>query len=201
MKSKICCVALLVFGSFIPALGQGIKSDTLFGGLPVSKLRSVAVLSDYELVGWTGKHEFFELSKEFLWTGTERDFKRFLSNRNPVVRAMGLLCLAQTDFDKHFLTLFSLTKDKEEVSLAHGCIISRITVGEFANRLLANPYFLEPEGKKPLTQPPSKSLDASGGSVFLNWPGAAKGALIRAAALTQPLCFSEFSSHENADLN
>jgi hypothetical protein len=29
-------------------------------------------------------------------------------------------------------------------------------------------------------------LDASGGSVFLNWLGAAKGALIRAAASTQP---------------
>ncbi len=34
---------------------------------------------------------------------------------------------------------------------------------------------------------PSKSLDASGGSVFLNLLGAAKGALIRAAASTQPL--------------
>jgi hypothetical protein len=32
---------------------------------------------------------------------------------------------------------------------------------------LANPYFLEPEGKKPAMQPSSnKSLDASGGSVF-----------------------------------
>jgi hypothetical protein len=31
-----------------------------------------------------------------------------------------------------------------------------------------------------------KSLDASGGSVFLNLIGPAKGALIRAAASTQP---------------
>ena len=152
MKTKICCIALLICGSFIPALGQGLKLEAL-GGLPISKLRSVTVLSDYELVGWSGKHEFFELSKEFLWAGTERDFKRFLSDRNPVVRAMGLLCLAQTDFGKHFLTLLSHTKDKEEVSLAHGCMISRITVGEFANRLLANPYFLEQEGKKPAIRP------------------------------------------------
>ena len=165
MKSKTCCcVVLLIFGCFTSALGQGIKLEAL-SGLPISKLRSVAVLSDYELVGWSGKHEFFELSKEFLWAGTESDFKRFLSDRNPVVRAMGLLCLAQTDFNKHFLTLLSHTKDKEEVSLAHGCVISRITVGEFANRLLANPYFLEPEGKKPAMQSsPNKSLDASGGS-------------------------------------
>ena len=33
----------------------------------------------------------------------------------------------------------------------------------------------------------NKSLDASGGGVFLNLRGAAKGALIRAAASTQPL--------------
>jgi len=110
MKSKICFgMALLIFGCFTSALGQGIKSDAL-GGLPISKLKSVDVLSDYELVGWTGKHEFFRLSKEFLRDGTERDFKRFLSDRNPVVRAMGLLCLAQTDFDKHFLTLLSHTR-------------------------------------------------------------------------------------------
>src|SRR6266852_5210021 len=34
--------------------------------------------------------------------------------------------------------------------------------------------------------PPNKSLDASGGSVLLNLLGAAEGALIRAAASTQP---------------
>jgi len=35
-------------------------------------------------------------------------------------------------------------------------------------------------------------LDASGGSVFLNLLGAAEGALIRAAASTQPLCGFDF---------
>jgi hypothetical protein len=35
---------------------------------------------------------------------------------------------------------------------------------------------------------PNKSLDASGGSAFLNLRDSAKGALIRAAASTQPLC-------------
>jgi len=37
----------------------------------------------------------------------------------------------------------------------------------------------------------NKSLDASGGSVFRNLLGAAKGALNRAAASTQPLCFPQ----------
>jgi hypothetical protein len=40
----------------------------------------------------------------------------------------------------------------------------------------------------------NKSLDASGGSVFRNLLGAAKGALIRAAASTQP-----FDAFEYAD--
>jgi hypothetical protein len=38
-------------------------------------------------------------------------------------------------------------------------------------------------------------LDASGGSVFLNLPGAAKGALIRAAASTQLLGALEVLLH------
>ena len=38
----------------------------------------------------------------------------------------------------------------------------------------------------------NKSLDASGGSVFLNLLGAAEGALNRAAASTQPLGGSHF---------
>jgi len=36
-----------------------------------------------------------------------------------------------------------------------------------------------------LTALPNNSLDASGGSVFRNWLGAAQGAWIRAAASTQ----------------
>jgi len=39
---------------------------------------------------------------------------------------------------------------------------------------------------------PNKSLDASGGSVFRNLLGAAEGALIRAAASTQPLYRAAF---------
>lgn len=42
--------------------------------------------------------------------------------------------------------------------------------------------------------PSNKSLDASGGGVFCNWLGAAKGASIRAAASTQP--FGSFAMQE-----
>jgi len=45
---------------------------------------------------------------------------------------------------------------------------------------------------KPL---PNKSLDASGGSVFLNLLGAAEGALMLAAASTQPFGGHPIRSH------
>ena len=46
----------------------------------------------------------------------------------------------------------------------------------------------------------NKSLDASGGSVFCNSLGAAKGALIRAAASTQPFG-ATFSVEKNEFTN
>jgi len=40
--------------------------------------------------------------------------------------------------------------------------------------------------RPPVFNAPNKSLDASGGSVFVNLLGVAEGALMRAAASTQP---------------
>ena len=77
------------------------------------------------------------------------DFQRMVHSRNPIVKAMGLLCLAQLDFDKYWLTLLSHWNDNEEVYLNEGCIMSKITIGEFTQRLLSNPYFLEPQRKRP----------------------------------------------------
>jgi hypothetical protein len=46
---------------------------------------------------------------------------------------------------------------------------------------------------------PNKSLDASGGSVFLNLLGAAEGALIRAAASTPPWAYLRHQQWQNAE--
>src|SRR6266852_2312581 len=48
---------------------------------------------------------------------------------------------------------------------------------------------------------PNKSLDASGGSVFLKLLGAAEGALIRAAASTQPFGIFPWRPNENQTLD
>jgi len=52
------------------------------------------------------------------------------------------------------------------------------------------------DGRAPRETKHNKSLDASGGSMFLNLISAAKGALIRAAASTPPLYASSYQSYE-----
>ncbi len=141
----VCC--LLLASGFTPALSQDFKSRSFFDQLP-TKLRSVKWLSNYD-PSFGGGNEFYKLSKEFLRSYRTEDFEQMVDDRNPVVRAMGLLCLAQVAVDSHFLILLSQIKDKEEVSLSEGCLISKITVGEFARRLLRNPYMLEAEGRRP----------------------------------------------------
>jgi hypothetical protein len=116
-------------------------------------LRALKSLSNHD-PGFGGRNDFYILSKEFLRRGTVKEFRAMPHDRNPVVRAMGMLCLAQTDADEHYLTLLLHTNDEAEVYLHEGCIISKITVGEFARRLLSNPYFLDPEGKRPAVLPP-----------------------------------------------
>lgn len=113
-----------------------------------SQLVSVKWLSNHD-PGFGGSNDFYKLSKEFLKFHDPSDFKRMVYSRNPIVKAMGLLCLAQVDPDKYWLTLLSHWKDNEVVYLHQGCIVSKITIGEFAQRLLSNPYFLDPEEKRP----------------------------------------------------
>ena len=140
---SVCCLVLL--GNLGIALSQSSKPrgyDPL-----LTKLNSVKSLSNYDR-GFGGSNEFYKLSKEFLDSHDPSDFRRMVNSRNPIVKAMGLLCLAQLDSDEYWFTLFSHAKDNEEVYLHEGCGVSRITIGEFAQRLLSNPHFLDPEEKR-----------------------------------------------------
>src|SRR5918993_2274597 len=117
---------LLLAGCVTPVLGQNAKPWPIFDNLH-SKLRKVTALSNHQ-PGW-GTNDFYKLSKEFLKKHTIRDFRFMLNDRNPIVRAMGLLCLAQSKADEHDLALLLHTDDTEEVYLQDGCILSRITIG------------------------------------------------------------------------
>ena len=109
----------------------------------MNKLLTVKCISNHNS-GFGGSNDFYQLSKEFLKSHDASDFRRMVNQHNPIVRAMGLLCLAQLDRDQYFLLLLSHWTDPEEVSLHEGCLVTHITVGGFVQRLFVNPHFLDP---------------------------------------------------------
>ena len=125
--------------------GQSLRTNLSF---VIGRLQAIKEISNHERIGWgSANNEFYNLSKELLKMRMEKDFRQMITNSSPVVRAMGLLCLTQMNEDERYSTLSPFIEDPERVSLAEGCMISTITIGEFARRLLANPYFLEPGGR------------------------------------------------------
>lgn len=141
MRSLLTVCCFLVFGSFAITEAQVVKPRGFDPSM--NKLLTVKWISNHD-PGFGGGNEFYKLSKEFLKSHDSSDFRRMLHHRNPIVRAMGLLCLAQTDQDKFFMLFLLHGKDSEQVSLHQGCILSTITVGEFVQRLFLNPHFLDP---------------------------------------------------------
>jgi hypothetical protein len=138
MKNLV--TVLLLLAGVTTAYGQSAK-PTSFDPL-MTELARVKRISNYE-PGFGSPNEFYKLSKEFLKSHTTADFRRMLNHFNPIVRAMGLLCLAQKEKDESFLILLAHTNDEAVVRLSQGCLVSEITIGEFAKRLLIDPDFLD----------------------------------------------------------
>jgi len=130
-----------MLGGFTVAEAQAVKARGFDPSM--NKLLTVKWMSNHN-TGFAGSNDFYQLSKEFLQNNDASDFRRMVNQRNPIVRAMGLLCLAQLDRDQYFLLLLSHWTDPEEVSLHEGCFIKHLTVGEFVQRLFVNPHFLDP---------------------------------------------------------
>jgi hypothetical protein len=141
MKNVIIISCLVLVGNITIAQAQSAKPPA-FDPL-MNKLLTVKWISNHD-PGFGGGNEFYKLSKELLSSHDRSDFSRMVNHRNPIVRAMGLLCLTQTASDENVLLLLSHWKDDEMVYLNQGCIVSKITIGEFAQRLLRNPHFLDP---------------------------------------------------------
>ena len=141
MKNLITACVIAMLGSFAVVEAQDIKARGFDPAM--NKLLTVKWISNHD-PGFGGRNEFYKLSKELLQTHDTADFERMVNQRNPIVRAMGLLCLAQTDRDQYLLLFLAHWKDPERVALHQGCIVSQVTVGEFVQRLFVNPYFLDP---------------------------------------------------------
>ena len=140
MKNMIIICCLVLVGNITIAQAQSAEPRA-FDPL-MNKLLTVNWISNHDQ-GFGGTNEFYKISRELLKDHDSSDFIRMVNQRNPIVRAMGLLCLAQTDKDKCFLLLLCHWKDAEQVSLHQGCIVSKITVGEFVQRLFLDPHFLD----------------------------------------------------------
>jgi hypothetical protein len=140
MTNLIIICSFVMLGGFGVADAQIAKPRALDPSM--NKLLTVKWISNHD-PGFGGSNDFYQLSKEFLKSHDSSNFKRMANQRNPIVRAMGLLCFAQLDRDQNFLVLLSHWTDPEEVSLHEGCFVTRITVGEFVQQLFVNPRFLD----------------------------------------------------------
>lgn len=152
MNRKICSffISLLMFlgGCFqgnaqIVARSMSFRAPDRLYELRsiVWKLRTIKQVSSIA-PGWSPPGEFFTLSEDLLRYGEAKDFKNLLEDENPIVRVMGLICLAQTDFEKYAPTLRIFLIDKAEIVLHNKCLIGRTTVGKIAAHLLEDPNFL-----------------------------------------------------------
>ncbi|MHC4351479.1 MAG: ankyrin repeat domain-containing protein [Planctomycetota bacterium] len=75
----------------------------------------------------------------------EAEFLKMTRDDNPVVRAMGLICLARHDRTRYEETIQSFYSDRTEVRyMPMGCILGGTTLGELAMRILQDPDALDP---------------------------------------------------------
>lgn len=114
----------------------------------IGQLRKIKSITG-SAVGFAARPgEFFELSKVFLQKGKKEDFLKLTSDENPAVRSMGIFCLA-----KHTKSAEKLKLHITDSSILYycpgGCMVSRITVGNFVRNLLLNVNHLE-YPKKPI---------------------------------------------------
>jgi len=104
MTNLIIACSFVMLCGFAVADAQVVRSRGFDPSM--SKLLTVKWISNHNR-SFGGSNDFYQLSKEFLKSHDSSDFRRMVNQRNPIFRAMGLLCLAQLDRDQYFLLLLS----------------------------------------------------------------------------------------------
>lgn len=86
---------------------------------------------------------FFLFSQVFLRLGHEADFVALVADENPIVRAMGYVCLAQVSPDKVVPILKSRLGGRDTFTcFPGGCVGFPITEGEFVRSVLSDRHYL-----------------------------------------------------------
>jgi len=117
-----------------------------YGGEPleseIEQLRKIERVTGSAVGVGGGPGEFFTLSKVFLQKGKEEDFLKLTKDENPVVRSMGILCLAKQK--KSVSTLKEFLSDHGVIKyFPYGCVGSFFSVGYFVRRLLIDVNHLD----------------------------------------------------------
>ena len=87
--------------------------------------------------------QFLELSVVLMAGGSQSNFVTFLQSTNPVVRAMGVVCLSLTDTNALAAYLPNLRKDTTKLQVWTGCCMPvRKTMAELVDALLRNRNYL-----------------------------------------------------------
>ena len=93
--------------------------------------------------------EFHSLSQEALRAGTPDDFKRLLTDWTPLVRVLGLICLAQSvsavEVEVASAAAF-LDTDKAVITFTNGCVTNQTsTVADMTRQIVEGRFFLSGE--------------------------------------------------------
>ncbi len=156
----VSLVALLVIGAEASAQEQNEPSAEPFNvEVAASRSAFTAVVrkarrlkSISYRVGWTLEvGEFQKLSEECLRYGRSEDIKALLGDENPIIRVLGLICLAKLVAPGDFVAVAKhLYGDRAEVRITNGCVLNQsATVGAIAQQLGEDRFFLVAEDKRP----------------------------------------------------
>lgn len=121
-----------------------MELDRLIKETAMEHLKDVGIVSGYA-VGYSGSPgDFYTISLIISEPFEEKIFMQFVQSDNPVIRAMGMICLARKDKLKYERQVHSFYKDTAEVKyVPMGCVISTITLDNLARKITEDPNELD----------------------------------------------------------
>ncbi len=129
----------------LSSLCIGLSAQTLAKGELAAALKSgnfavegIAANTRVEgaAVGIAGtKSEQYARFHDWYSRASDEDMLRMTSHSSPVVRSYALWAMALTDHPDFASTARSLGSDDAEIDTVFGCVVERMTVADFAQRL------------------------------------------------------------------
>jgi len=107
-------------------------------------LEDLEVVSGYA-VGYSGSPGAFYIVSLVISSPFEEEiFLQMARHRNPVTRALAMICLARKDLTKYVKILSSFYTDRAEIQyMPLGCIVERITLDKLVRNIIEDPNVLD----------------------------------------------------------